>query len=147
MSKSPAPSSIQARNRMVATRQRNTTSELVLRRALHAAGLRYRLHRSVLPGLRRHADLVFGPRRVAVFVDGCFWHGCPIHATYPKANESWWRDKLETNQRRDRDTDRRLADAGWLVVRVWEHESSIDALARIVVALDSRCASDWISMD
>jgi DNA mismatch endonuclease (patch repair protein) len=78
---------------------------------------------------------VFGPARVAVFVDGCFWHGCPSHATWPKNNAEFWREKIETNRLRDRDTDRRLSVAGWLVVRVWEHEdidTAADRLERIV---------------
>src|SRR5438046_6161456 len=115
------PSSIEARNRMLATRQRDTAAEMLVRRALYAAGLRYRVNRTIIEGTTRRADLVFSSERVAVFVDGCFWHGCPIHATQPKANGSWWLDKLEANRRRDRDTDQRLNDAGWRVIRVWEH--------------------------
>jgi len=139
-SKPPGPSSIEARNRMLAARQRDTGAEIALRRALHAAGLRYRVDRTVLPGTRRRADVVFSSDRVAVFVDGCFWHGCPVHATQPKANRLWWRDKLETNRRRDRDTDRRLTEAGWHVIRVWEHEAAAEAAARIVWTLDNRRA-------
>jgi len=125
---------------MLAARQRDTGAEIALRRALHAAGLRYRVDRTVLSGTRRRADLVFSSDRVAVFVDGCFWHGCPIHATQPKANGLWWRDKLETNRRRDRDTDRRLTEAGWHVIRVWEHEAAAEAAARIVWTLYRRRA-------
>ena len=78
---------------------------------------------------------MFGPARVAVFVDGCFWHGCPVHATWPKNNAEFWREKIETNRLRDRDTDRRLVAAGWEVVRMWEHEDieeAADRLERIV---------------
>jgi len=138
VSKTPLPSSTEARSRMLATRQRDTAAEIVLRRTLHAAGLRYRVDQSVLPGTRRRADLVFSSKRVAVFVDGCFWHSCPIHGTQPKANGSWWLDKLETNRRRDRDTDRRLAEAGWHVIRVWEHEAPAEAAARIRLTLSAR---------
>lgn len=92
----------------------------------------------MLPGLRRRADVVFGPARVAVFVDGCFWHGCPVHATWPKANSDYWREKIETNRLRDRDTDQRLAAAGWLVVRVWEHERPEEAAQRIEAVVRSR---------
>jgi DNA mismatch endonuclease (patch repair protein) len=74
---------------------------------------------------------VFRTSRVAVFVDGCFWHCCPEHGTWPKENSKWWRDKLETNVRRDRDTDSRLTSAGWLVVRIWEHEAPEQAAARV----------------
>jgi DNA mismatch endonuclease (patch repair protein) len=82
--------------------------------------------------------VVFSSERVAVFVDGCFWHGCPIHATHPKANASWWHIKLEANRRRDRDTDHLLAEAGWHVVRVWEHEAAAEAAARIQWTVKSR---------
>jgi DNA mismatch endonuclease (patch repair protein) len=90
-----------------------------------------------LKGLRRRADIVFTRRQVAVFVDGCYWHGCPEHATWPKHNAEWWRDKLEANARRDRDTDQRLSQAGWQVIRVWEHEdpaAAADTVARTLVA-------------
>ena len=81
--------------------------------------------------MRRRADIVFGPAKVAVFVDGCFWHSCPEHATIPKNNREWWIEKLEANVRRDRDTDRELEEAGWAVVRVWEHEDATPAAQRI----------------
>lgn len=127
----PAPSSAVIRRRMQQQRRRDTRPELELRRALHAAGLRYRVERPVLPGMRRRADVVFGPAKVAVFVDGCFWHICPQHATAPKANADWWREKLERNRERDRDTDRQLLEQGWLPVRVWEHEKMDEAAVRI----------------
>jgi DNA mismatch endonuclease (patch repair protein) len=82
-------------------------------------------------GLRREADIVFTSVRVAVFVDGCFWHGCPEHATWPKANAAFWRTKIEGNRERDRDTDARLDDVGWVAIRVWEHEQPRGAAARI----------------
>ena len=89
------------------------------------------MDRSVVDGVRRRADLVFGPARVAVFVDGCFWHGCPVHATWPKNNAEFWREKIETNRLRDQDTDRRLTAAGWEVVRVWEHEDLDEVANRL----------------
>jgi DNA mismatch endonuclease (patch repair protein) len=110
---------------------RDTSAELKLRRALHANGLRFRVDRPVLADRRRRVDIVFGPARVAVFVDGCFWHGCPEHETQPKSNASFWREKLEANRQRDRDTDERLCNAGWAVVRVWEHEDADAAADRI----------------
>jgi len=116
---------------MARTGRRDTKPELALRRMLHARGLRYRIDRPVLPDVRRRADLVFGAARVVVFVDGCFWHGCPEHATWPAHNADFWRDKIETNQLRDRDTDKRLAAAGWRVARVWEHEDLAAAADRI----------------
>jgi DNA mismatch endonuclease (patch repair protein) len=117
------------------TPRRDTPAELALRRELHRRGLRYRVDHQPLPRLRRRADIVFTRRRVAVFCDGCYWHGCPEHGTWPTANAEWWRQKIEANKRRDRDTDARLAEAGWIVIRVWEHEDPDDAAARIVEAL------------
>ena len=126
------------RARMSRQRSRDTDPERALRSSLHRRGLRYRLHRRPVAGLRRQADIVFGPARVAVFVDGCFWHCCPDHATSPKANGDWWATKLAANVARDRDTDERLAAAGWTVVRVWEHEDPTAAAARIAELVRSR---------
>lgn len=95
---------------------------MLLRRELHRRGLRYRVDMRVVEGLRRRADLLFTGPKVAVFVDGCFWHRCPEHGNIPKSNTEWWKAKLERNVERDRDTDGRLTDAGWTVVRIWEHE-------------------------
>lgn len=119
-------------------RSRDTGVEMALRRALHASGLRYRVHRRPLKGVRREADIVFGPAKVAVFVDGCFWHGCPEHATWPKRNSAFWREKIEKNRARDRNTDVRLEEAGWVPVRVWEHESAIDAAVRVAAIVEAR---------
>ncbi|MEW2509227.1 very short patch repair endonuclease [Streptomyces sp. NPDC046870] len=130
----------ETRARMSRQKSRNTEVEMALRRALHAAGLRYRVHRKPLKGVRREADVIFGPAKVAVFVDGCFWHGCPQHATWPKTNADFWRTKIEGNRRRDLDTDERLASAGWLAVRVWEHEDPIEAAARVVAFVRARRA-------
>ncbi|MGH8902964.1 MAG: very short patch repair endonuclease [Egibacteraceae bacterium] len=127
----PIPSSDTARRRMQRQRRRDTRPETALRRALHAQGFRYLVDRQVLPEVRRKADIVFSRARVAVFVDGCFWHVCPQHATWPKASAEWWRAKLEANTRRDRDTDERLGSAGWTVVRVWEHEATEEAAKKV----------------
>lgn len=108
---------------MSAQRRESTGPELALRRALHSLGLRYRVHRAPLPSLRRKADIVFGPARVAVFVDGCFWHGCAEHGRRQHTVNGWyWPDKIARNRSRDEDTNRALAEAGWLALRVWEHE-------------------------
>jgi DNA mismatch endonuclease (patch repair protein) len=123
---------------MSRTGQRDTAAELRLRAELHRRGLRYRVDFAPAKGVRRRADVVFTRRKLAVFVDGCFWHGCPEHATWPKHNGDWWREKLEANQRRDRDTDRRLEQLGWAVVRVWEHEDPIEAADRVERELASR---------
>lgn len=110
------------RKTMVANRARNTGPEMAVRRLVHRRGLRYRVNARPLPHVRRTADLVFRRERVAVFIDGCFWHACPIHGTSPKAHAEWWREKLRRNVERDRETDELLASAGWTVIRVWEHE-------------------------
>lgn len=107
---------------MSAQATRDTDAEWALRRELHARGLRYRVNQRPEPTLRRSADVVFTKARVAVFVDGCFWHACPEHGTVPRANRQWWSEKLAANAARDRDTDAALAAAGWSVVRCWEHD-------------------------
>jgi DNA mismatch endonuclease, patch repair protein len=126
---------------MARQKQSSTAPELMLRRRLHAAGLRYRVNQPVLPGVRRRADLLFTRARVVVFVDGCFWHVCPEHGTWPKSNAAWWRAKLQANVERDRDTAQRLAAAGWRVIRVWEHEQPDSAFKRVIDAVQSsdRC--------
>lgn len=111
--------------------RRDTAAELAIRREVWRRGLRYRVDAKPLAGLRRRADLVFTRALVAVYVDGCFWHRCPVHATIPRSNGEWWAAKLEANVRRDRDTDGRLWVAGWTVVRVWEHEDPASAADRI----------------
>jgi DNA mismatch endonuclease, patch repair protein len=127
----PAASSAIALARMRAVRLRDTGPELALRRELHRLGLRYRLHRLVVPGARRRPDIVFGPNRLAVFIDGCFWHGCPQHGTMAAANRQFWQDKIEINKRRDSDTNARLKAAGWRVIRIWEHEEPQIAARRV----------------
>jgi DNA mismatch endonuclease (patch repair protein) len=121
---------------MQAQPSRDTGPELALRRAVHALGLRYRVHQRPLPELRRQADLVFRRARVAVFVDGCFWHGCDEHGRREHRVNGWyWPEKIERNRRRDADTDARLVAAGWTVVRVWEHEPAADAAQRVASAV------------
>lgn len=125
------PASPEIGHRLSKVRQKGTAAELSLRRALHARGLRYFLHVPLLHKPRRVADLVFPRLHVAVFVDGCFWHGCPLHASWPKNNADFWREKIEGNRARDVDTDERLIALGWTVVRVWEHEDAQEAADRI----------------
>jgi DNA mismatch endonuclease, patch repair protein len=110
---------------------------MAIRRILFASGFRYRVD-AALPGMRRRADLLFKKAMVAVFVDGCFWHGCPQHGTQPKSNAAWWADKIAANVQRDRDTDQRLQKAGWEVVRVWEHEPVELAAQKIADMVTSR---------
>ncbi|MCG7578801.1 very short patch repair endonuclease [Mycolicibacterium sp. OfavD-34-C] len=125
---------------MRSNKGRDTKPELALRSAVHALGLRYRVDTRPLKALRRTADLVFPRARVAVFLDGCFWHGCPEHHTVAATNATFWADKVKTNVARDRDTDRRLIEAGWAVVRVWEHEDPAEAARRIQTVVFARRA-------
>jgi DNA mismatch endonuclease, patch repair protein len=122
---------------MQATRQRDTSCEIDLRSALWRLGLRYRVDWQ-LPGTRRRADVAFPLLKVAVMVDGCFWHACPVHATWPKKNAVWWREKILANQKRDRDTDSRLKAQGWTVLRFWEHEHSANTATK-VLAIVTTC--------
>lgn len=134
----PKPSSPAAHNRMVANRGKNTKPELLLRSALHRMGLRFYVDRPVIEGSRRRADIVFPRTKVAVFVDGCFWHGCPIHGTQSKSNSAFWTDKIRTNQIRDQDTNHTLESIGWLPIRIWEHELAEEAAQRILAIVRSR---------
>lgn len=134
----PAASSEEIRRRMQRQARRDTKPERALRRELWRRGLRYRVDIAPISGLRRRADMVFTRARVAVYVDGCYWHSCPEHATVPKTNRDWWIAKLKANVARDRDTDARLVAAGWKVVRVWEHESVTAAADRIEVVTRAR---------
>lgn len=123
---------------MAAVRRRNTKPELQLRRALHAAGLRYRVdHRLDLPGGRVRPDIVFTRRKIAIFLDGCFWHRCPVHRTEPATNVEFWEAKLARNVERDRQHDAALEAAGWTVLRIWEHETPAEAEARVMAAVHS----------
>ena len=134
----PAATDIATSVRMSRQRRQDTRPELVLRRLLHAAGLRYRVGLRV-PGLGgRSIDIAFTRVKIAVFVDGCFWHVCPDHATWPQTNRQWWRRKLEGNVARDRDTDTRLRREGWEVIRIWEHESPSTAAERVSEAVRRR---------
>lgn len=124
------------RSRMQLQKEKDTRPEVELRKELFVLGLRYRLHRRVVPGTARTVDIVFGPARVAVFVDGCFWHGCPQHsAQIPKSNTEFWTEKIAQTRRRDRDTERRLHERSWTVVRVWEHEDAKHAASKIAKIL------------
>lgn len=133
-------SSAANRRSMRGNRSRDTKPEFAIRRLVHAAGLRYRVAAKPLPKMRRTADLLFRPTRVAVFVDGCFWHGCPDHFVPPKTNPGYWEQKIAGNTRRDRDTDARLAEAGWLVLRFWEHRDPAECAEAVVRAVSARKA-------
>lgn len=118
---------------MQAIRSRDTQPELAVRRLLHRNGLRYRVAIAPEPSLRRRADIVFANARVAVFIDGCFWHGCPAHGRRAfQHSADYWPGKIATNMARDEDTNSRLQSAGWMVLRFWEHESA-EAVAQEIM--------------
>lgn len=123
---------------MRGNRSRDTRPELALRSAVHKLGLRYRVVARPLPGLRRTADLVFRRAKVAVFLDGCFWHGCPEHYNIVSTNASYWAEKVRHNRGRDIDTDRTLEENGWISIRVWEHEDPHNAASRIAEVVRGR---------
>lgn len=120
---------------MQANRRRDTAPEWAVRRRLHARGLRYRVDFRVAPPLHVRPDIVFTKARVAIFIDGCFWHGCPLHGTSPKRNAQYWGPKIEGNAARDERDTFRLEQLGWLVLRFWEHEDPQTVAERIETAV------------
>lgn len=130
------PSSPEVSRRMSQVRNKDTAAEMAVRRELHARGYRYRVNLRIPGGGRSRPDIAFTRHRIAVFIDGCFWHRCPEHATFPKSNAKWWADKLEANVIRDGDIDSDLTKAGWAVIRIWEHKATHDAVERIASAVD-----------
>jgi DNA mismatch endonuclease (patch repair protein) len=122
---------------MQSNRHRDTSPEVSVRRALHRAGFRFRKHYRALPGRRGNVDIAFPKLRIAVFVDGCFWHSCPKHATRPATNGDWWGSKLEATVARDRRTDAELISGGWLVLRFWEHATAAEVVDSLVAARES----------
>ena len=147
MSAPRAPRSVQAsswassdaaRRTMQANRGRDTGPELSIRSAVHRMGLRFRVSARPLPHLARTADLVFRPSKVAVFVDGCFWHSCPQHGSLPRTNAEFWASKLTRTVERVREIDAALKDAGWLSLRYWEHDAPDRAAASIQEAVNLR---------
>lgn len=136
--RSPRASSPAAQAVMKGNRGRDTSPERALRSELHRRGLRFRKHARPLTTVRCQADVIFPTELCAVFVDGCFWHGCPLHGHTPKKNSSYWAAKFERNRRRDKRNNALLEEAGWLVIRAWEHES-IEAVAdRVEQAISLR---------
>ncbi|WP_181011384.1 very short patch repair endonuclease [Streptomyces sp. SM10] len=131
------PSSPGVSARMSRQARRDTKPEVAVRKLLHAAGYRFRVNARVPSMPRRTIDIAFTRAKVAVMIDGCFWHGCPAHATQPKSNAQWWREKLDRNMARDRETTEHLTAAGWTVLRFWEHEAP-DGAAELVAAAVER---------
>ncbi|AZG47183.1 very short patch repair endonuclease [Gordonia insulae] len=136
MNARPKASCQSVSSRMSKQKRRDTEAELRVRRNLHARGIRFRVDVKPEPALRARGDIVWRGIRLIVFIDGCFWHGCPQHATRPRANAEWWAEKLDNNIRRDRRTDLALIDRGWTVLRFWEHEDSKGVADRIVARIE-----------
>ncbi|MFC4592425.1 very short patch repair endonuclease [Sphaerisporangium corydalis] len=130
-------SSSHARAVMKGNKSKNTIPEIRIRQVLHANGLRYRVNLRPLPNLRRTADIVFTRQRIAVFVDGCFWHGCPQHYVPSKTNRHYWDAKISRNIDRDRATSATLSNAGWTVLRFWSHEDPVDVTRKIITVVQS----------
>ena len=140
----PSPKSDRVSKQMREQRTRDTDPEVRLRRELHSRGLRYQLQRRVPERPRQRIDICFPTERVAVFVDGCFWHRCPQHGVMPKHNSKWWRENLNRNAERDREVTEKLTSEGWEVIRVWEHtvrEDAALAAARIEERIRSHRAA------
>lgn len=135
----PAPLNDGRSRNMQANRRTDTKPEVALRKALHHRGYRYRKDLLLrLPGgLRVRPDIVFTGRKIAVFVDGCFWHSCPEHGRQPTTNEWYWSPKLERNRERDRSVTEELRSAGWTVLRIWEHVALEDAIRQVSAAVDA----------
>lgn len=134
----PGSSGAAVSARMAGLARRDTAPEVAIRRLLHARGLRYRVAYPVPGNRRRTIDIAFTRLKIAVFVDGCFWHNCPQHGTQPGSNAEWWIVKLAANKARDRDTGRHLESLGWISIRFWEHESA-EGVARSVAKVVDDC--------
>lgn len=128
-------SSPATRKSMLGNKGRDTKPEVAVRKLLHAAGLRYRVSAKPEPDLRRTADILFTRKRIAIFIDGCYWHGCPEHGTTARTNADYWDAKITRNRERDAETDRLLVGAGWTVVRAWEHAAPRDVVDKIIAAV------------
>lgn len=134
----PKPTSDEVTRRMRRNRRTDTKPEVAVRSALHARGLRFRKHLAIRAGgVLVRPDVVFSRARLAVFIDGCFWHCCPLHKNVPRANNDYWRPKLERNQQRDRIVGEALEASDWRVVRAWEHEATDAVVERVLAVLES----------
>lgn len=133
-------SSPSVRRSMLGNRSRDTSPEMVVRRYLHGLGFRYRVHARPIKDWNRRADILFPRAKISIFVDGCFWHGCPKHYVSPKSNREYWAAKIARNIERDIETSARLKSDGWLVIHVWEHEDLKRKADEIVDLVQSRLA-------
>ena len=135
MAKRPTAISAKVSGAMRSMPEHSTGPEMAVRRLLFSMGLRYRIQYPV-PGVpRRSIDIAFPGKKIAVFIDGCFWHGCKEHRNIPAHNRDWWKDKIDQNRSRDRDTDEKLREAGWTVFRFWEHDVVEMIVERVMGAI------------
>ena len=137
-SRAPEASSELVRRAMQANVGRETTPEQMVRQFLRLQGFRFRTDDRPLPSLRCAADLVFRRIQLCIFIDGCFWHGCPKHFRQPAANSAWWAEKIGANRVRDRRNTRILRQAGWEVIRVWEHQLGKQMLRNLIESINTR---------
>ena len=148
MPEGPKPSSESVANRMRRTKKRDTQSEMALRSELHRRGFRYHVDRAISGVTRGRPDVSFPTEQIAVFVDGCFWHSCPQHASTPASNRDWWVRKLSSNVKRDERHSTELGAAGWVVLRFWEHENPLEVADRVQRAvLEARQLIDRPDLD
>tara|TARA_Y100001970_G_C14112963_1_gene791942 strand:- start:323 stop:781 length:459 start_codon:yes stop_codon:yes gene_type:complete len=138
LSKRPTPKNIKVSEQMRRMPSKDSLPELKIRKALYAKGVRYRIHRKDLPG---KPDIAVGPAKVAIFVDGCFWHNCPDHGTVPKNNHQWWVEKFKRNRERDLQKDEDLRERDWLPIHVWEHEDPNEATEKIIKIIRERLST------
>jgi DNA mismatch endonuclease (patch repair protein) len=138
--KTPAPSSATASQRLKQVRQRDTDCELAVRKVLHRRGFRYFVDRRAEPDIKVRADMLFPRTKLAIFIDGCFWHGCPEHRTLPRSNTDWWTNKFSQNRARDEQGTAALTNRGWTVLRFWAHEDPelvVDLIKSTIARLKS----------
>lgn len=131
-----SPPSARTRRQMQAQKSSGTGIEMEVRRALHARGYRYRVDRKLLAEYPWRGDIAWSGRRLVLFLDGCFWHGCSVHRTTPRSNADWWRAKIDGNRARDQRVDKVLREHGWTVLRFWEHDNIDEIVASVISHLD-----------
>jgi DNA mismatch endonuclease (patch repair protein) len=128
---------------MQANRSFDTTLEALLRSELHKRGLRFRKHVNVHGSVKCRADIIFRRAQICVFVDGCYWHGCPKHFRTPRVNSAWWNEKIADNRQRDRRKSAALRRQGWKVIRIWEHQLSPKGVARVAESIEASVRGAW----
>lgn len=142
MTKRPAAISGKVSGAMRSMPEHSTGPEMAVRRLLHRNGLRYRVQYPVPGAPRRSIDIAFPKKKIAIFIDGCFWHGCSEHRNIPAHNRDWWQSKIDQNRSRDRDTDEKLQEAGWIVFRFWEHDTLEIIIEKLLKVINASTGSN-----